>query len=1178
MEMILKCSWVDMYAKEVCDAIVAKCLTGRPKTVEKAQTIFLLWVELEAVESFLDAMEKAIKNKVAKAVVPAVDVMFQALRECGSKVIPPKRILKMLPELFDHQDQNVRACSKGLTLELCRWVGKDPVKSILFEKMRDTMKKELEAELVNVTGTAKPTRKIRSAQDKVLEQDAMPTTACSGPSEESAADTAKWSEQKDAVAELTKLASTKRIAPGDFSEICHTLKKVITDVNIAVAVEAIQAIGNLARGLRAHFSGRSRLLLPVLLCLSDGTPEVRDAAFSALSAIAKLVGMRPLEKSIEKLDDVRRKKLSEMIAGASESDVAVPSSGAIVPSSTAADGSFVRRSATSMLNGKKAVQAAPEDMSLEQIESRIGSLIQPDTISMLKSASWKERVEAILSFKGQVMALQELDPSVEILIRFLSVVPGWNEKNVQVQQHIIDVISHISSTTSKFPKKCVILCLQGISERVADIKSRAQSMKCLTTFCEAVGPRFIFERLTMIMKEHKNPKVLSEGLLWMVTAIEDFGVSHLKLKDVIDFFKDVGLHSNAAATRNATIKLIGVLHKFVGLDIKGFLSDLKPALLSALDAEYEKNPFEGTSSVPKRTVKASDSVCVSGGGLDSLPRDDISGKITPALLKGLESSDWKIRLESIEGVNKILEEAKSAFSLLALESCLVPLGADCMTAIRILSCQLYLQLVWLHLLWGQQLRSHARFWDDKNRKILRHCDVTFDESVLYKDREQKVPETTKQVGVEVELEKSTPINVEAETQPTPEAEEPEVEQVTPEQVLRRSSRISRVPDRYSPSLHYLLLTDEGEPESFDEAIQVEDSVKWEQAMDDEMSSLERNNTWIPSEPVDIKYVLLLYEAEEFCNLVLNGYLLDHASNVRSLYPLHQICYLTNKLMAYINKREKMEWRGIEKVFRVKSSRQESLISSLGIGLQSHALINIKDSNKDERERTVIRKFKFEEPRLEQIQDLEALPSSRKEIIEVLDILLRWFVLRFCESNNTACILKVLECLPELFDMLRNEGCTMTEAEAAIFLPCLVEKDAMEKAIKNKVVKAVVPAVDVMFQALRECGSKVIPPKRILKMLPELFDHQDQSVRACSKGLTLELCRWVGKDPVKSILFEKMRDTMKKELEAELVNVTGTAKPTRKIRSAQDKVLEQDAMPTTACSGPFEESAADTHRK
>ena len=74
-----------------------------------------------------------------------------------------------------------------------------------------------------------------------------------------------------------------------------------------------------------------------------------------------------------------------------------------------------------------------------------------------------------------------------------------------------------------------------------------------------------------------------------------------------------------------------------------------------------------------------------------------------------------------------------------------------------------------------------------------------------------------------------------------------MEQVTPEQVLRRSSRSIRAPDRYSPSLHYLLLTDEGEPESFDEALQVEDSIKWEQAMDDEMRSLEKNDTWVLTE-------------------------------------------------------------------------------------------------------------------------------------------------------------------------------------------------------------------------------------------------------------------------------------------------------------------------------------------
>ncbi|PNX56913.1 retrovirus-related Pol polyprotein from transposon TNT 1-94, partial [Trifolium pratense] len=51
------------------------------------------------------------------------------------------------------------------------------------------------------------------------------------------------------------------------------------------------------------------------------------------------------------------------------------------------------------------------------------------------------------------------------------------------------------------------------------------------------------------------------------------------------------------------------------------------------------------------------------------------------------------------------------------------------------------------------------------------------------------------------------------------------------------------PDRYSPSLHYLLLTDAGEPECFSEAMQGNDSIKWELAMKDEMTSLEKNGTW-----------------------------------------------------------------------------------------------------------------------------------------------------------------------------------------------------------------------------------------------------------------------------------------------------------------------------------------------
>lgn len=51
---------------------------------------------------------------------------------------------------------------------------------------------------------------------------------------------------------------------------------------------------------------------------------------------------------------------------------------------------------------------------------------------------------------------------------------------------------------------------------------------------------------------------------------------------------------------------------------------------------------QGPSAAPKKTVKTTDSSSVPVGGSDGLPREDISAKITPSLLKNFESPDWKV--------------------------------------------------------------------------------------------------------------------------------------------------------------------------------------------------------------------------------------------------------------------------------------------------------------------------------------------------------------------------------------------------------------------------------------------------------------------------------------------------------------------------------------------------------
>ena len=131
-----------------------------------------------------------------------------------------------------------------------------------------------------------------------------------------------------------------------------------------------------------------------------------------------------------------------------------------------------------------------------------------------------------------------------------------------------------------------------------------------------------------------------------------------------------------------------------------------------------------------------------------------------------------------------------------------------------------------------------RFWDYENRKIIRSKDVIFNENVMYKDRsiaESSSSSTEAETKEIVEFEEISGNDVQISLEAV--QEEPS----TP--ALRRSSRIPKPIQRYSPSLHYLLLSDSGEPECYDQAMQVEDSVKWGSAMKDEMDSLMSNQTW-----------------------------------------------------------------------------------------------------------------------------------------------------------------------------------------------------------------------------------------------------------------------------------------------------------------------------------------------
>ncbi|CAI6000066.1 unnamed protein product [Closterium sp. NIES-64] len=1159
----------------------------------------------------------------------------------------------MLPGLFNHADQGVRQCTKGLTVELCRWLGKDTVKRLLFEGLRDATKAELEAEFERVEGRAVPTRRIRSEQMKEIEEPEV----LDAPADDSKAaepeappviddydladpvdiltplskttfydgiKATKWSERRDAIAELTKLASTIRIAPGDFLDIQRSLKKLTTDVNIAVATEAIQAAGNLAKGLRKDFSSGARLMLPALLerykekkptvvqairdtlkafyvsgCLAltdaledittaakhkvpqvrsevlgwvavcieaskrpqvmavhkelipmlveslqDGTVDVREAGFNALANVAKCVGMKPLERHLESVDEVRKKKLIDVIASAGVTLDAPPQATASRTSGGSQAASRApppaKASAASLLSGKagarpsatgakvetgssaaggkkagndakKPAQAAappeeiePEPWSPETVEERAKAVLPPEMVDNLKSSAWKERLEAMTSIKEMVPSMADAQANVETIVRLISTTPGWSDKNVQVLQKMLECVSALADKVDRFPKKCVVLCIEGLIERVGDIKTRIQATACLTTLAECVGPQFIFTRSIPIVSAHKNPKVLAESITWMVTAVDDFGTAQLNLKELLEFVKNVGLGSSNAPCRSAATKLLGAMHKYVGPDLKGFLSDLKPALMTSVETEFEKNPHE-PSAAPTRTVKRPSSGAASeaaaaegevvggGGGGAGLPREDISAKLTATLIANLGNSNWKVSLlpvskplvrqESMDAVNGIVEEANRR---------ILPEGTfEVFGALKARLSDSNKNLIILAMNTIANLADAMGAPVDKQSRGIISDVLKCLSDPKRQTREAVVKTLDSWLGA-MGPDKMIPVVAPAmvDVKIAADGRKELYEWMLRQQVLSKSEPGS--------AITLLRACAAGLQDKSQEIRKAAEALTTELVKAcgcDAVSKAAKHDLPAAAQPP----VLLISEKHRVSAGSADGMEEDEEEAPTISPALKGTSRGT---------RPPSPGSGGRTALPAPVGRSPASASKLGArqmqaalqeaALQNEPLFNLRESIKEERDRSPRGiKVKYEDPRPEQLQELEAdvakifredlvqrmfskdfkqhvavidtfhkaMEQQPHEFMEVLDLLLRWFVLRIAEANTTS-LLRALDFLTDLVQVLTIEGYILTEYEANILLPCLVEKSGHNIANIREKMRELMRSLPLVFPATR----------------------------------------------------------------------------------------------------------------
>ena len=415
---------------------------------------------------------------------------------------------------------------------------------------------------------------------------------------------------------------------------CFSLADVAEDVvgalehkNPKVRLDTLQLLVGMVRREAREAVGRLLATLgpPLVKNAMEASPDLRDAAMLALTACAVRMGKmdKVLTKHTDKMDDTRQKRLTDLVQQALASgslpdvtsnagmltargprppaiatagrDAGTPASRGSSASSTPASragSATARRPAPAAAKAAAPPREAPEEppLSAEDSVEQLGQHVGAATVAMLSDADWKQRKAGMDAVVQAVKAPSSSLLSVAgVVVQALATVPGWGEKNFQVLQLVFETIAHLAAHTL-VGRREVVVAMGGLHDKAADAKLKTAVGETLSALSEAVGPGFVAGQLHTKAAAHKNPKILSESLLWIAGAVEDFGLAAMDVKQLVEWVK-ADLASTAPATRTAATALLVAMHRQLGSGVVPMVAEhVKPALWATVEAELGKNP------------------------------------------------------------------------------------------------------------------------------------------------------------------------------------------------------------------------------------------------------------------------------------------------------------------------------------------------------------------------------------------------------------------------------------------------------------------------------------------------------------------------------------------------------------------------------------------------------------
>ncbi|XP_060518402.1 protein mini spindles isoform X2 [Cylas formicarius] len=424
--------------------------------------------------------------------------------------------------------------------------------------------------------------------------------------------------------------------------------------------------------------------------LNEPDPTVRESTAETLGTLMKLVGEKAIgpflveiEKDTLKMNKVReyyeKAVISVKVAATKKAPIktdkakegGMDKAGFKAPAVPKKKPSVTNLTGTATIVKCKGVKAAPKpalkiekELDDVEVDSIVEDLFPSGIVSELVDSVWKTRLVAAEQIISKLRTMDGNSIPTQAIVKTVMKKPGLKDTNFQVLKVKLDIVKYLAEN-GIFSTTTVDCCVNDICDKIADVKNGPYVAETLTAMADATNLGHVSTAVLETVFSQRSPKLQQEALNWLLVAVKEFGISNLNVKLIIENSKKA-LSSTNPGVRQSSISFLGILYLYMGSSLYVFFENEKPSLRDQIVAEFDKykgqNPPAPTRGVPKSASSNSlDALEDEAGEVniqDLLPRADISGKITDSLINELGDKNWKERIEALNKVNSIIQEAK----------------------------------------------------------------------------------------------------------------------------------------------------------------------------------------------------------------------------------------------------------------------------------------------------------------------------------------------------------------------------------------------------------------------------------------------------------------------------------------------------------------------------------------